>query len=94
MDYEALPAAIGFSDEAPLVHPNAPGNVALRHEAGDADAVDAAMADAAVVVETEIELPRLSPVTLEPRAAAARWDAAQRNLCNPCAASGGERDAA
>jgi carbon-monoxide dehydrogenase large subunit len=75
VDYDALPASVGLVDGAPLVHPGAPGNVALRHEAGDTDAVDAAMNAAALVVETEIELPRLTPVTLEPRAAAARWDA-------------------
>jgi carbon-monoxide dehydrogenase large subunit len=73
VDYDSLPAATGLDDDAPLVHPG--GNVALRHEAGDAAAVDAAMADAALVIETEIYLPRLAPVTLEPRAAAARWDA-------------------
>lgn len=75
VDYDALPAATGMADGAPLVHPGAPGNVAMRHTAGDADAVEAAMTAAAVVVETEIYLPRLAPVTLEPRAAAARWDA-------------------
>jgi aerobic carbon-monoxide dehydrogenase large subunit len=74
VEYEALAAAVGLVDGAPLVHPGAPGNVALRHEAGDAAAVDAAMAAAALVVETEITLPRLAPVTLEPRAAAAWWD--------------------
>lgn len=75
VDYDALPAAVGLEDGAPLVHPNAPGNVALRHAAGDQEAVKAAMAAAALVVETGIELPRLAPVTLEPRAAAASWDA-------------------
>jgi aerobic carbon-monoxide dehydrogenase large subunit len=75
VEYGALPAATGLVDGAPLVHSGAPGNVALRHEAGDATAVDAAMAVAALVVETDIALPRLTPVTLEPRAAAARWDA-------------------
>ncbi|MFL5289806.1 MAG: xanthine dehydrogenase family protein molybdopterin-binding subunit, partial [Rhodopila sp.] len=80
VDYAPLPAAVGIAaslaDGAPLVHPGAPGNVAFWHEAGDAAAVEAAMAGAALVVETDIELPRLSPVTMEPRAAAARWDAA------------------
>jgi aerobic carbon-monoxide dehydrogenase large subunit len=75
VDYDALPAAVGLLDDAPLVHPGTPSNVALRHEAGDAEAVETAMTQAALVVETEIELPRLAPVTLEPRAAAARWDA-------------------
>ena len=75
VEYDALPAAVGLADGAPLVHLGAPGNVALRHQAGDVAAVEAAMTDAALVVETEIELPRLAPVTMEPRAAAARWDA-------------------
>ncbi|HBK08442.1 MAG TPA: xanthine dehydrogenase family protein molybdopterin-binding subunit [Acetobacteraceae bacterium] len=74
VDYDALPAAVGLAEDAPLVHPGAPGNVAMRHEAGDAEAVDAAMKAAALVVETEIHMPRLAPVTLEPRAAAARFD--------------------
>jgi carbon-monoxide dehydrogenase large subunit len=76
VEFDALPAAVGLVDGAPPVHPDAPANVAMRHEAGDAIAVDAAMTAAALIVETEIELPRLAPVTLEPRAAAARWDAA------------------
>jgi carbon-monoxide dehydrogenase large subunit len=74
VEYEALPAAVGLVDGGPLVHPGAPANVALLYEAGDAAAVNAAMTTAAAVVETEIVLPRLAPVTLEPRAAAARWD--------------------
>ena len=76
VEYDALEAATDMADGAPEVHPNAPGNVAMRHEAGDAASVEAAMQAAALVVETEIYLPRLAPVTLEPRAAAARWDEA------------------
>jgi aerobic carbon-monoxide dehydrogenase large subunit len=75
VEYDARPACVGLTNSGPLVHPGTPDNVALRHEAGDADAVEAAMQAAALIVETEIELPRLSPVTMEPRAAAARWDA-------------------
>ncbi len=73
VDYESLPAAIGLADDAHLVYPT--GNVALTHVAGDAEAVEAAMEAAAMVIETEIFLPRLAPVTMEPRAAAAWWDA-------------------
>jgi carbon-monoxide dehydrogenase large subunit len=76
VDYESLPASIGVGTESPLVHPNAPGNVCLRHEAGDAAAVEAAMVAATLVVETDIELPRLAPVTMEPRSAVAAWDEA------------------
>lgn len=46
--YDALPAAVALVDGALLVHPGALGNVALRHDAGDAIAVDAAMIAAAV----------------------------------------------
>jgi carbon-monoxide dehydrogenase large subunit len=74
IDYDALPAAVGVGTEAPLVYPNAPDNVCLRHEAGDAAAVEAAMEAAALVVHTEIVLPRLAPVTMEPRSAIAAWD--------------------
>lgn len=79
VEYEALPSAIGIASAlaqgAPLVHAAAEGNVMLRHETGDEAAVAAAMAGAVLVVETEIEMPRLAPVTLEPRAAAGRWNA-------------------
>ena len=79
VDYDALPAVVGIdaalAEGAALVHAAAAGNVLLRHSSGDAEAVAAAMAAAALVVETEIEMPRLAPVTMEPRAAAGRWDA-------------------
>ncbi len=80
VDYEGLPAVIGIeaalAKDAPLVHAAAAGNVMLRHDVGDTDAVADAIASAALVVETTIELPRLAPVTMEPRAAVAAWDAA------------------
>jgi carbon-monoxide dehydrogenase large subunit len=75
VEYDALPAAIGLV-EAPLVHPGTPDNIAISHEAGDKAAVEAAMAAASLVVETEITLPRLAPVTMEPRSAAASWNEA------------------
>ena len=78
--YEARPAAIGIEralePTAPLVHDAIAGNVVFAHQAGDALAVAAAMTAAALVVQTEIELPRLAPMIMEPRAAAARYDAA------------------
>lgn len=74
VEYDGLPAAIGLVDDGPLVHAGTPQNIAMRHEAGDAAAVEAAMAQAAFVVETEITMPRLAPVTMEPRSAAASWD--------------------
>ncbi len=79
VEYDGLDAVIGITAAltggAALVHAQAQGNVALHHQNGDAAAVAAAMAAAALVIETEIEMPRLAPVTLEPRAAVGRWDA-------------------
>jgi carbon-monoxide dehydrogenase large subunit len=80
VEYDSLPAAIGvagaLAEGAPLVHDALRGNVVFRHQNGDAEAVAAAMAAAAMVIETEIEVPRLAPVTLEPRASVASWDEA------------------
>ncbi len=81
VDYDMLDATIGLTaavaEGSALVHDGTPGNLALRHTVGDADAVAAAFAAAAHVVETSIEMPRLAPVTLEPRAAVGRWDATE-----------------
>ena len=80
VDYEPLQAVIGvaaaLADGATSVHPGMANNVVFAHQAGDAAATGAAMQAAALVVETEIELPRLAPVIMEPRAAVARYDAA------------------
>ena len=80
VDYDVLPAAVGLSQalapNAPAVHPAIPDNVVFAHRAGDAAAVEAAMAAASAVIETEIELPRLAPMIMEPRATVARYDAA------------------
>ncbi len=79
VDYAERPPVIGITqalaDGAALVHAAAPGNIALHHMAGDADVVASAMAQAALTVSTEIEMPRLAPITMEPRAAVGRWDA-------------------
>jgi len=81
VDYDAMPATIGLAaaeaDGATLVHEATPGNLALRHVVGDAAEIEMAFAEAAEVVETSIEMPRLAPVTLEPRAAVGRWDEAE-----------------
>jgi aerobic carbon-monoxide dehydrogenase large subunit len=80
VDYEVVPAVIGIAaalaPDAPAVHDALPGNVVFVHRNGDAEAVAAAMAEAALVIETEIELPRLAPMIMEPRASVARFDQA------------------
>ncbi|WP_152040563.1 xanthine dehydrogenase family protein molybdopterin-binding subunit [Salinigranum salinum] len=62
-------------DEATPIHDDAPDNVALEWEHGDEEAVDAAFADAADVVELDLENNRLIPTAMETRAAVARYDA-------------------
>lgn len=76
VDYEDLPAAIGldaaFNPDAPVIHDEAPGNVAVAAAFGD----EVAVAAATHVVETVIDLPRRVPNPMEPRAVIASWDAA------------------
>ena len=78
--YEDAPAVTGldaaFAPGAPAIHDEAPGNLAIALQFGDDATLDAAFAAAALVVETAIDLPRLVPNPMEPRAVVARWDAA------------------
>ncbi|HET9734517.1 MAG TPA: xanthine dehydrogenase family protein molybdopterin-binding subunit [Burkholderiales bacterium] len=78
VDYEELPAAAdverALAPGAPLLHPEAPGNVSLDWEHGDAAAVDAAFARAAHKVGVRLADPRVAPSALEPRAATGAWD--------------------
>lgn len=79
VDYEALPAVAtidaALAPGAPLVWPDAPGNVAGSSSFGDAAACDAAFAQAAHVVRISVRNQRLAPVTLEPRGCVAEFDA-------------------
>jgi carbon-monoxide dehydrogenase large subunit len=60
---------------APVLWPEAPGNVALDWTDGDAAAVNAAFARAAHIERVRLLDPRLAPAALEPRAAIGEWDA-------------------
>lgn len=74
-EFRALPPVIGLAGgDAPDLHPEAPGNVAAQVAVGDPEAVAAAFASAAHVIETRIDLPRVSPVPLEPLSAVAAHD--------------------
>jgi carbon-monoxide dehydrogenase large subunit len=80
VDYRVLPTVTdgpsALADGAPLLWDAAPGNVAFRFERGDKEAVAAAMAGAAHVVEIELVNNRLVVAPIEPRAAIGRYDAA------------------
>jgi carbon-monoxide dehydrogenase large subunit len=78
VDYVELPAA-GTIDEAlapdaPLIWPQAPGNVALDWEQGDAAATEAAFARAAHVTRLDVLNNRVVVNSMEPRGALGAYD--------------------
>lgn len=79
VDYAELPAVPDLDAALRAEHsvwPQAPDNIACESRHGDADAAAATFARAAHVVRMDLEHQRVSPLTLEPRAIRARWDAA------------------
>ncbi len=79
VDYEELPAVVNpakaLDKGAPQLHAEAPGNLCYDWELGDRAAVDAAFAKAAHVTKIDLVNNRLIPNAMEPRAAAAEYDA-------------------
>lgn len=71
---ERVPVTGLDAADLPDIHTEAPGNTAARVAVGDASAVTSALARARHVVETELFLPRMSPVPLEPLSAVAAHD--------------------
>ena len=80
LDYEDLPAAVGFDDAtrtgAAQIHPEAPGNLAFEYESGDAAAAEAAFARAAFTSRMTMNSQRLIGSPIEPRGFIAEHDAA------------------
>ncbi len=80
IDIDPLPAVVRPEDavrpDAPLLHEQAPGNVALDYHYGDAQAVAAAFAKAAHVTKLKLVNSRVVVSAMEPRAALAEYDAA------------------
>ena len=83
-DVEPMPAAItlaqALAPDAPILWSESPGNVGAVAQYGDVAACDAAFAAAAHVVNLTVDNQRLAPVTLEPRAGAAEFDAVSGRL--------------
>ena len=83
-EYRELPAiadAVAALDpEAPQLWGQAPGNLSYRFRKGDADAVQAALASAAHVVELALVNNRIVINATETRGAIARYDAAGFHL--------------
>ncbi len=78
VEYRQLPAVSdvtrAMAPDAPQLWPEAPGNVVLEWEEGDAAAADAAFARAAHVARVRLLDTRLAPSAMEPRAALATYD--------------------
>jgi carbon-monoxide dehydrogenase large subunit len=78
VDIEALPAMVRPEEAAragaPLIHAEAPGNVALDYHYGDADKVAAAFAQAAHVTKLKLVNSRVVVNAMEPRAAIGIYD--------------------
>jgi carbon-monoxide dehydrogenase large subunit len=67
-------------DDAPGLHDEAPDNLAFEWSAGDRTAARSAIAAADTVVEVDLEINRVLPTTVEPRAAVARYGASSGEL--------------
>ena len=84
VEYEALPAVVdarGTTEAgAPQLHDGIEDNVSYHWELGDAEACEQAFAEADETVELELVNQRLIPTAMEPRAAAASWDAASEEM--------------
>ena len=84
VEYEPLPAVVdarGATEAgAPLVHDGIEENISYRWELGNEEVCGQAFAEAAHTVEVELVNQRLIPTAMEPRAAAARWDAATEEM--------------
>ncbi len=84
VEYDELPAVAGVAAAtaagAPLVWPEATGNIAAQMTHGDRAATDAAFAAAAHVVGLDLVNQRLAPVPLEPRSVLASPDATTGRL--------------
>ena len=80
VEYEVLPSVTATraaaADGAPRVWDEAPSNVCLDGEIGDAAATAAAFARAAHIVKLDSWVQRVTGVTMEPRAAVGVYDAA------------------
>src|SRR6516225_5966481 len=80
VEIEPLPAVVGSAEAiqpgAPLLHAEAPGNIALDYHYGDADQVAAAFAKASHVTRLKLVNSRVVVNAMEPRSAVGVHDAA------------------
>ena len=96
VDYDALTAVVDPHDalapDAPQLWEHAPGNVSAEARYGDPGAVDAAIGQAAHVVEVSLHNQRLMAFPLEPRAAVAVHENGRTTLYTQTQQPTGTRD--
>jgi carbon-monoxide dehydrogenase large subunit len=92
---EVLPAVTdalaALAPGAPIIHDAVAGNLALETEFGDRAAIEAACAEAALVVTQTFRAQRVASAQMEPRAALAAYDAEQGLLTVHTASQGALR---
>lgn len=76
-----LPVTVAVQAGGPVIHPEAPQNIAFDWGMGAEDEVAAALASAAHVVTTEVVHNRVIVNSLEPRGAWAEWSDGRIHLC-------------
>jgi len=96
IEYEDLPCVVdakaAIAPGAPLVWPEATGNVTAQTEYGDAATVAEAFAKAAHVTELELHNQRVIAVALEPRACTAVFENGRTTLYTQNQTPSGARD--
>ncbi|MFN8445665.1 MAG: xanthine dehydrogenase family protein molybdopterin-binding subunit [Caldilineaceae bacterium] len=84
VEYEVLPAVIGAKKATDAgqasVHDDIPDNVSYTWALGDKAGVENAINSAAKVIKLDLTNQRLIPNAMEPRAAAAQWNAATEEM--------------
>lgn len=80
-EFAELPAKTDLAPGGPLLHPEAPENVAYDWALGDEAATEAALAASAHRVALRVEHNRIIVNAMEPRAAFAEWDGGRLHLC-------------
>jgi carbon-monoxide dehydrogenase large subunit len=84
VDYERLDSVVdpheAMAEGAPTIHDEVQRNVAFDWDTGDEAAAEAALEAADNVIEFDLEINRVSPTAMEPRAAVAQYRASDDEL--------------
>lgn len=81
LDFDELEPKLDVAIGGPEIHPEAPGNLCYSWGAGDKEATDKALADAAHVVKVTVEDNRIMCASMEPRAIYAEMQGERLHVC-------------